>query len=192
MNFAGADPVAECIRRPLWAASPLYTRSFLRRVGFFNEALRYGEDWEFGIRVAVRCKAGRCLLLDESLAFYRMHRGPRIVTAERRPEDILDLFGTAEAALRRAGLHKRYSELLAAGLVAWYGKHGRWVYLRRALGMHCSRGLKGKIMLLGLFGTLASGPALVRIWRELVIGRNYSLRRSLPGRNSSDQPWSPG
>jgi len=178
VDLTAADRLERCIRRPLWAASPVYARRFFRTVGFFRPNLRFGEDWEYGIRVAIRCTPERCVLLDEPLVAYRMHPGPRIITARRARRDIPDLLSAANAVLERGGFEQRYVEMLALGLLLWFSRHGDPAYLRQAMTMRCSAGLKAKIALLLLLGTVCDGRALVRRWYRR---RGVDIRQGLAG-----------
>lgn len=177
MDLTVADPVERCICRPLWAASPVYARQFVEQVGLFQADLTYAEDWAYGVRVAISCTSARCVALNEPLAYYRSHSGPRIVTSKRTRRQIQALFAAGEASVLRAGLGARHLDLLAIGLVCWFVEHNEGAYLRQALALRCSMGMKGRVLAVHLLSKLMNATVIVRLW--------WRLRRAVAARASS-------
>jgi glycosyltransferase involved in cell wall biosynthesis len=83
-QLEAADRVARCIRASLWTTAPLYRRSLVERAGFWNDGVRWWQDWEYGVRVALNCDPARCLFVDRVLCYHRVHGHSRLTDAARR------------------------------------------------------------------------------------------------------------
>jgi glycosyltransferase involved in cell wall biosynthesis len=112
--------VRDCIGSPLWTASPFFHRDFVCKVGLFRRGLLTGEDWEYGLRVALSCTPGRCRRICRPLACYRIHPGPRLLTTGRSPERIRKMVMALNEALSRSPAAIRYRAVLARTLLRWF------------------------------------------------------------------------
>lgn len=70
-----------------------------RRVGPFDEALRYAMDYDYWLRIAQA--GGRIEYLPRTLAASRLH--PRAKTVAERPRVLREIFAVSEARLGRVG-----------------------------------------------------------------------------------------
>lgn len=78
LDLTSTQRIALAIRGVLWTGSPLYRKVFLERVGPWQEDLFVREDREFGVRVAIKCRAEECIVIDDPLISYRHHEAPRL------------------------------------------------------------------------------------------------------------------
>jgi len=93
-------------------STALIRRKFLDRVGGFDSALQYGEDWDLWLRLR---RQGSFAVINEPLAHIRQHSGsqwhnPRPETVDQRLADHLRMLEKAFADWKvdiPAGLHKR-------------------------------------------------------------------------------------
>jgi glycosyltransferase involved in cell wall biosynthesis len=104
-----------------------------RRVGPFNEALRYAMDYEYWLRVAEA--GGRIEYLPRTLAASRLHPGAKTL-AERR-QVLREIFAVCDAQLGRVGrtyFIGLWHDRIAAGTGRWLGRPVRWKRVYQAMG----------------------------------------------------------
>jgi glycosyltransferase involved in cell wall biosynthesis len=117
------------VENPVPTPSVMFHRKCLEQVGYFDETLRCGEDYEYWLRFAYHCRAG---FIDRVLVKRRMHNGnlindyasrfeQHLMVLEQIPRKYLRLSGTVQAALRRDLTKTRY-------------RLGSWYFKRRNFG----------------------------------------------------------
>jgi glycosyltransferase involved in cell wall biosynthesis len=104
-----------------------------RRVGPFNEALRYAMDYEYWLRIAQA--GGRIEHLPRTLAASRLH--PAAKTLAERKQVLGEIFAVCDAQLGRVGrtyFIGLWQDRLAAGTGRWLGRPVRWKRVYQAMG----------------------------------------------------------
>lgn len=108
-----------CLLRvnPIPTPTVLMRRSCLGKVGFFDEALRCCEDYEYWLRLALHCRGG---FIDRVLVHRRMHEQNLIGNQVLRSQTLLEVLERVRAnhpnlppggrhALERTALRTRYN-----------------------------------------------------------------------------------
>jgi hypothetical protein len=106
-----------------------YRRSYLERVGPWNEDLAGSQDWEFQVRV--KLAGGKWQFIDQVIGRWRQHTGPRVGTRVFHPDYVRSV-GKAcllvrDAAMRCGRLDDALKSLLARKLIihaAEFGANG--------------------------------------------------------------------
>ena len=167
-DVTGENRVEECIRQSLWTTAPLYARGFVRTIAPWREDLEYWQDWEYGIRVALRITRGGTLVVDEVLCYARDHPNNRIsYRAKGSPHNVVS---AAAEAISQSGLPQRqWYDLLALRLVHAFThpEGGGQENLRHALHLPCSAWLRFRIGVLLAVSALLGASVVRRYWRRV-------------------------
>lgn len=155
-----------CIRRALWPGSPFYARRFLMEIGLHRTEMQLEEDWEYGIRVALRCRPECCRIIRRPLINFRGHPGERMTSERDACEGFRARHATVVRLLEANHLGPQYYDLLALRALHRFAGRGRFDpdYLRHARTMARSRRLKAGIAALRLLVRLFGGPLLLRLY----------------------------
>jgi len=195
--FAPVDEEGRALRRPIqpelevrdlvglhiwgcmWLGSVMFHRDFVREVGLLRPELHWGEDWEWGIRVAMRTVPERCAVVRKSLTYYRRHEGPRVVTAEHGREQMMLLVQTARRLLTCERMPMRYHDLVAMKMVSEYIRQDQKGFdcLRTACELPSSLGLKVSVSPLCVLGTLFGTKRVAPLWRHVWAALRWLRRR---------------
>ena len=184
-DVTAPDRLRQVLRTPLAPYGAFYGRGFMRRVGFFNPEISWGEDWEQGIRVAVACDPTRCRMVRQPLANWRTHGGDRMTDViERGASDEL-LAPTVRALLRRPELSAEdYGTCVMVMLQLFMGRPRRGlVYLKWSFRLPCRRCLKLKLWMATLIALVCGPASAARILRW--------QRRRRPGPLRPGRAWVP-
>lgn len=87
----GESPLCTLLlKNELWTPSGiLFKKEIIEKIGYFDEEMSLGEDWDFFIRVAREYKIG---VIDEPLIDYRIHDSQ--ITAESHVKETKQLLST--------------------------------------------------------------------------------------------------
>jgi hypothetical protein len=96
-----------------------YRRERLLAVGGYDEAIRYSEDWDFGLRLILDGSLVGCV--DAPLASYRLQRGS---LSSQRANLLLGSVQTLEKAARRTDLSPGERAALEESLASFRARYG--------------------------------------------------------------------
>jgi len=156
------DLVQRCIRRGLWTSAPLYAREFLATVGPWRENLPCWQDWEYGVRVALKCNPQRAEAIDDVLCYHRVHESGRITSdapehLERAVRAAVEAL--AEAANPRQVWYDTLSLRLLHRTARIRDEDVRWL-----LSLPSSAGLRCQLRALLAISRLLRWPQMFRVW----------------------------
>jgi hypothetical protein len=78
----------------------IYRRSYLEKVGPWNEALTGSQDWEYQARVKLAGGQGR--FVDAVVGYWRHHGGSRVGTQAFRPDYVRSVMLACDSILQHA------------------------------------------------------------------------------------------
>jgi glycosyltransferase involved in cell wall biosynthesis len=152
----------------------MYRRSYLAKVGPWNEALTGSQDWEYQARV--KLAGGRGQFVDTLVGYWRHHGGSRVGARTFRPDYVRSVMIACNSILQRArevgrcdrALEQKLAKKLivhALELGANGYKSERQICLRQAAACLTEDSvLRGVMRLLPLTPTIADAL----LWKRLV------------------------
>lgn len=159
----------------------LYRKSYLAKVGPWNEALTGSQDWEYQARV--KLAGGRGQFVDAVVGYWRHHGGSRVGTKAFRPDYVRSVMLACDSILqhaRRAGrcdraLERRLAKKLMVHALEW-GANGHADERRRCL-LQAAKILPGDLFYQIVIKCFQMSPACLdsRLWKTLTTHKPKSI-----------------
>lgn len=160
------DLVQRCIRRSLWTSAPLYAREFLATVGPWRENLPCWEDWEYGVRVALKCIPQRAEAIDDVLCYHRVHGSGRITSEASKPVERA-VRAAVEALSEATNPRQLWYDTLSLRLLHWTAsirdEDVRWL-----LRLPSSAWLRCQMRALLAISSFLRWRQIIRIWANFM------------------------
>lgn len=126
----------------------LYAKSFLKRVGTWNEKVRTSDDWEFQVRV--KLANGVCQFIDVPIGTWNIHSGPRLSALAYKSSYVSDILAVCQSILHHCALAGRLTGAVKSRLFRRLTRHAL------EAGAHGDSSLRQQILLTSR--PLATGP----------------------------------
>lgn len=154
----------------------MYRKSYLEKVGPWNEGLAGSQDWEYQARV--KLAGGRGHFVDSVVAYWRHHSGIRVGAKAFRPDYVRSVMIACDSIIqhaRKAGrcdvaLERRLARKLIVHSLEW-GANGhaseRWQCLNQAARM-----LSNDVFYAALIKCIQNSPTFLDNWVWKVLTEN--------------------
>ena len=152
----------------------IYRKSYLEKVGGWNEALTGSQDWEYQARV--KLIGGRGRFIDVVVGYWREHGGSRVGAKAFRADYVRSVMLACDSILqqaRKAGrgnnaLEQRIAKKLIVHALEW-GANGEHLERKRCLAQAANTLSDASLLRLGI-NLLQFSPASMdaRLWSLLV------------------------
>ena len=125
----------------------IYKKSFLERVGGWNESIRTSDDWEFQVRV--KLAAGKSRFVDMPLGIWNLHEGARLSAKSYQSSYVADLLSVCESIRDHCARAGRLSDVVKTRLfrrlsrhAVEAGSHGDFQLRQQILKVSCSLAIR--------------------------------------------------
>jgi len=146
----------------------LYRKSYLEKVGEWNEQLTGSQDWEYQARV--KLTGGSYQMIDTLVGYRRLHGGERVGTSSFRADYVRSVMVACDSVLSKSremnrcdsALERRLAKRLIVHALEW-GANGCWKERRECL-LQARRGLSGSFCFKILLSIVAVTSAFLDGW----------------------------